>query len=69
MILAIWPGLKEALLGRDYSQRLYTTIEVLLVVMVVGSVYFLIRKRWMLAIASIILAIDWLWIGIINSAV
>ena len=61
--------LKLWLLGPDYSHRLYVTIELNLILAVVTAVYFGVRKRWIAALAALVLALDWLYMGSINSVV
>jgi len=69
LLLAIQHDLRWILLGPDYSHRLYTTIEVNMVLLLVAAVYSAIKKRWIVAAASAVLALAWLWVGAINSVV
>jgi len=62
-------GLKLALLGSDYSHRLLTTIEVNILVAIALGIYLGIKRRWIAAIAAVILAFGWLLLGGINSVV
>jgi hypothetical protein len=69
LLSAIVNILKVPLLGPDYSHRLYITIEVNMLLAVVAAVYFGVRKRWIAALAAVILALDWLYMGAVNSVV
>jgi hypothetical protein len=69
LLLAVVRDLKWSLLGPDYSDRLYVTIGVNMLLAVVATVYFGVRKRWIAAIAALILALDWLYMGAVNSVV
>jgi hypothetical protein len=40
-----------------------------LLLAVVAGVYLLVRKRWVAAVAAVILALDWLHMGAVNSVV
>ena len=69
LLLAIVRSLKVWLLGSDYRPRLYVSIEVNMLVAIVALVYFGVTKRWIAALAALILALDWLYIGAVNSVV
>ena len=60
---------KLILLGNDYSQGLFTAIEVNVLVAVVLGLYLGIRRRWSASLAALLLAVGWLLMGAINSAV
>jgi hypothetical protein len=62
-------SLKLILLGIDYSNRLFTTIEVNILVDIVLGLYLAIKRRWIAAIVGAILAAAWLIMGAINSVV
>jgi hypothetical protein len=66
---ALIRSLKLFLLGTDYSNRLFITIEVNMVAALVLGVYLGIKRRWIAAAAAVILALGWLHVGAINSAV
>src|SRR6516225_3609664 len=55
LLLAAVRDLKVWLLGPDYSHRLYVTIELNLLLAVVAAVYLTARKRWIAALAAVIL--------------
>jgi hypothetical protein len=60
---------KVTLLGPDWSNRLYMTIGINMLVAVILSLYLGITRRWVAAFAAIMLALDWLYLGAINSVV
>jgi glucan phosphoethanolaminetransferase (alkaline phosphatase superfamily) len=68
LVAAVVRNLK-VLLGSDYSHRLYISIEVNMFLGVAAAIYFLWKKRWTPAVAALILALDWLFLGAINSVV
>jgi hypothetical protein len=59
--------------GFDYSARRFTTIEINLIVIlalaVIAAVFARNRSRWWLVAASSILAVDWLYMGVVSSVV
>lgn len=69
LLLIIQHDLRWILLGPDYSNRLYTTIEVNALLAVASVVYSGIRRGWMALAASMIAVLAWLWVGAINSVV
>jgi len=69
LLLIIPHDLRWILLGPDYSNRLYTTIEVNALLAAVAAVYSGIRRGWMALAASVIVVLAWLWVGAINSVV
>jgi hypothetical protein len=69
LLLAVVRNAKVLLLGSDHSHRLYVTIELNILLAVVAAVYFGVRKRWIAALAAVILALDWLYMGAVNSVV
>lgn len=62
-------SLKLTLLGSDYSHRLFTTIEVNIVIAIILGLYLGVRRRWIAAVAAAILALGWLLLGAVNSVV
>jgi len=47
------------LLGTDYSSRLFLTIEINMLVAIVLGIYSGIMRRWIAAMAALVLAIAW----------
>jgi hypothetical protein len=62
-------NVKLTLLGSDYSDRLFTTIGVNILVAIIIGVYLGVKRRWIGAIAALLLAFGWLVVGAVNSAV
>jgi hypothetical protein len=69
LALAIQRDLRWMLLGPNYSRRLYLTIETVMLSTAVAGVYSLVRRQCTIALASVILALSWLWVGAVNSVV
>jgi len=69
LLLAAIRDLKVLLLGPDYTNRLYITIEVNLLVAIVATIYFGVKQKSMAFIAGLILAVDTGIMGAINSVV
>jgi hypothetical protein len=61
--------LKFILLGEDYSNRLYTTIGVNMLVAIILALYLAITRRWLAALAAAMLALAWFWVCAVNSVV
>jgi len=62
-------SLKLALLGTDYSDRLFATIGVNLLAAIALAIFLGTKRRLFAAIAAAILAFGWLLMGAINTAV
>jgi hypothetical protein len=62
-------GVKMILLGSDYSNRLFTTIGVNLLVALVLGIYLGVKHRPLAALAAGILALGWFLMWAINAAV
>jgi len=69
LLLAAIRDLKVLLLGPDYTNRLYITIEVNLLVAIVATIYFGVKQKSMALIPGLILAVDTGIMGAINSVV
>jgi hypothetical protein len=69
LIFAIPPHWRAVLVGPDYSQRLYTTIVANVVLVIAAAIYSGTKKKWSVALASLVIAFGWLWVGAINSVV
>ena len=69
LLLVIQHDLRWILLGPDYSHRLYLTIEVNAVLALLSALYSGINRAWMALVASVVVALTWLWVGAINSVV
>jgi hypothetical protein len=62
-------SVKLALFGADYSSRLFATIEVNMLVAIVLGINLGIMRRWIAAVAALILAFAWFLVAAVNSAV
>jgi hypothetical protein len=69
LLLAIQCDFRLILLGPDYSNRLYLTIEANAVLAAASAVYSGIRRGWMALAASVFVSLAWLWVGALNSVV
>jgi hypothetical protein len=69
LLSTLFGNLKLWLLGSDYGHRLYVTIEVNMLLAMVAAIYFGMKKRWIAALAALLLALDWLYMASVNSVV
>jgi preprotein translocase subunit SecF len=60
---------KWIVLGPDYSNRLFTTIGLNLLLAVGIGIYMVIKRRWDAGAAAIVLALAWFIVWSINSVV
>lgn len=60
---------KLIFLGPDYSSRLFAVIEINILVGLIFALYFGIRRRWIAATASGLLALAWLAVMSISTVV
>lgn len=67
--LAMIPQMRWALMGADYSRRLYITIGAFAALALVNVIYAILRKAWATALASAVIALAWFFVGIVNSVV
>ena len=56
------------LLGANYSSRLHTTVDVNLALTAITAVIFGAKRQWYGFAAGILLACDWLYLGVVNAA-
>jgi hypothetical protein len=63
------PGVKLALLGADYTSRLFATVEIDMLVAIGLGIYLAIMRRWIAAIAALLLGFAWFLAAIANFAV
>jgi hypothetical protein len=61
--------MRWAILGADYSRRLYVTIEVFAALTLINAIYSAIRKAWAAALASAVISLAWFFVDVVNSAV
>jgi hypothetical protein len=69
LVLAIPPHWTAVLLGSDYRKRLYTTIEANVVLVIADAIYSGAKKKCAVALASLVIALAWLWLGAIKAVV
>lgn len=67
LLVAVMRDVRVTLLGADYSDRLYTIIEINAWIAIVATVYSGVTKRWIAGLASLILAAGWIYMGAVNS--
>jgi hypothetical protein len=67
--LAMVPAMRGAILGGDYSRRLYITIDVFAALVLINAIYAAIRKAWVIAIASVVISLAWFYVAVVNSVV
>ena len=68
LLVAVMRDVRVALLGADYSDRLYTIIEINALIALAAAIYFSVTRRWIAGLASLMLAAGWLYMGVVNSA-
>ncbi|MGB8475216.1 MAG: hypothetical protein WCE61_14130 [Candidatus Acidiferrum sp.] len=69
LVAAFQHGLKVVLLGPDYSDRLFFSIGLNMFISNFTGAYLVSTRKWVAAVAALILALDWLLVAAINSAV
>jgi hypothetical protein len=55
LALAMVPAMRSAILGGDYSRRMFVTIDVFAALTLINAIYAATRKAWAIAIASVVL--------------
>ena len=63
------PTVKLALLGADYTSRLFATVEIDMLVAIGLGIYLAIMRRWIAAIAALLLGFAWFLAAVGNFAV
>ena len=69
LVLAMIPAMRSAILGGDYSRRLFVTIDVFAALTLINAIYAAIRKAWATAIASVVISLAWFYMAVVNSVV
>jgi len=67
--LALFPEVKSLLVGADYSRRLFLTIDVFIGLTAVSLIYAACRRLWLVAIASALVSLGWIYLAAMNSMV
>jgi hypothetical protein len=60
---------KWVLLGGDYTNRLYVTIGLNMLLAAACGLYLAFTRRFLAALSAIVLAFAWLYMGAVNSVV
>jgi len=69
LLAAFAHPVKVMLLGPDYDDRLYFSIGLNILTAIAIAIYLAITRRWIAALAALILAFDWFVVAGINSTV
>jgi hypothetical protein len=69
LALAMVPAMRSAILGGDYSRRLFVTTDVFAALTLVNAIYATIRKEWAAALASAVISLAWFYVVVVNSVV
>jgi hypothetical protein len=69
LTLTMVPAMRGAVLGGDYSRRLFVTIDAFAALTLINAIYAAIRKAWAIAIASAVISLAWFFVAVVNSVV
>jgi hypothetical protein len=61
--------IKWVLLGADYTNRLYVTIGLNMLLGAMCGLYLAFTRRFLAALSAIVLVFGWLYMGVVNSVV
>src|SRR3954468_7557223 len=61
--------IKWVLLGADYTNRLYVTIGLNMLLAAVCGLYLAFTRRFLAALSALVLVFGWLYMGVVNSVV
>ena len=61
--------IRWVLLGADYTNRLYVTIGLNMLLAAVCGLYLAFTRRFLAALSAIVLVFGWLYMGVVNSVV
>lgn len=67
--LATVRDIKWVLLGGDYTNRLYITMGLNMLLAVICGLYLAFTRRFLAAFSAIVLVVGWLYCGVVNSVV
>ena len=68
LVLSVPPSLRTILLGADYSERLYFTIKLNLLLTFAAGLESAVRRRWIALTAAALLLLFWIYLAFVNSA-
>lgn len=69
LTLAMIPEMRLVLVGADNTRRLYVTIGAFAALTLANAIYAAFRKAWIVALASAVISLAWLFVGVVNSVV
>jgi hypothetical protein len=69
LLSATVPDIKWVLLGRDYTNRLYVTIGLNMLLAAACGLYLAFTRRFLAALSAIVLVFGWLYMGVVNLVV
>jgi hypothetical protein len=69
LLSATMRDIKWVLLGADYTNRLYVTIGLNMLLASVCGLYLAFTRRFLAALSAIVLVFGWLYMGVVNSVV
>ena len=61
------PSAKHVLLGANYSNRLYSSLEINLALVLLIAGYLAFKRQWVALTGAAFLALDWLYLIVVNS--
>ena len=68
LVLSVPPPLRTFLLGPDYSERLYFTFKLNLLLTFAAGLESAVRRRWTALAAAALLLLFWAYLALVNSA-
>jgi hypothetical protein len=69
LLAATVRDIKWVVLGGDYTNRLYVTIGLNMLVSILCGLYLAVTRRFLAALAGMMLGLAWLYLGAVNSVV
>ena len=69
LVVSLNHNVRWALIGADYTRRLFITILVFTALTLINALFAAIRREWTIAVASAVLSLAWFFVGVVNSVV
>ena len=69
LVSATERGIKWVLIGGDYTNRLYATIGLNMLLAAICGLYLAFTRRFLAALSAIVLVFGWLYFGLVSSVV
>ena len=69
LLSATMRDIRWVLLGADYTNRLYVTIGLNMLLAAVCGLYLAFTRRFLAALSAIVLVFGWFYMGVVNSVV